>query len=496
MNFDNMEPDYKKDEESDLQKMARQTNKNVFLAVTAGVFISLGFAAIIFIVFLNMGFITLNKFNADGTRRDTDGTTKLTEIQDKMQNFYYSDNVDPEALKDAMYKGYVSAYGDPYTTYYTADEYTQLMSSYKGAIGGIGVRVSYEKGTGLKVSSVEENSPAAQAGIQAGDVITAIDGNDITNLDENPVDNLRGEEGSEVNVTYSRNGESNTVKLTRIQLTTTTAAGTMLEGTTIGYIAVTHFEDPTSEQFANAVKDLESKGMTGLIIDLRDNTGGLVASSVKILDTLMPEGVYGTQVFKDGSKVELTGTNADAVNVPVVLLVNENTASASELTAGALQSEKGYQLIGKTTYGKGSAQTQKTLSDGSVLKYTYAKWMIPNGTCINGKGLTPDEEVDNVSLSGVTTKDVKETLKVDCVNTRIKSMQKMLNILGYSVDREDGYFSVNTQVALQQFETDNHLNVDGEYSQSDKQMLVARMMIYINNHENDKQYDQLMKIIK
>ena len=202
MNFDNMEPDYKKDEESDLQKMARQTNKNVFLAVTAGVFISLGFAAIIFIVFLNMGFITLNKFNADGTRRDTDGTTKLTEIQDKMQNFYYSDNVDPEALKDAMYKGYVSAYGDPYTTYYTADEYTQLMSSYKGAIGGIGVRVSYEKGTGLKVSSVEENSPAAQAGIQAGDVITAIDGNDITNLDENPVDNLRGEEGSEVNVTY------------------------------------------------------------------------------------------------------------------------------------------------------------------------------------------------------------------------------------------------------------------------------------------------------
>ena len=106
------------------------------------------------------------------------------------------------------------------------------------------------------------------------------------------------------------------------------------------------------------------------------------------------------------------------------------------------------------------------------------------------------EEVDNVSLSGITTKDVKETLKVDCVNTRIKSMQKMLNILGYSVDREDGYFSVNTQVALQQFETDNHLNVDGEYSQSDKQMLVARMMIYINNHENDKQYDQLMKIIK
>ena len=394
MNFDNMEPDYKKDEESDLQKMARQTNKNVFLAVTAGVFISLGFAAIIFIVFLNMGFITLNKFNADGTRRDTDGTTKLTEIQDKMQNFYYSDNVDPEALKDAMYKGYVSAYGDPYTTYYTADEYTQLMSSYKGAIGGIGVRVSYEKGTGLKVSSVEENSPAAQAGIQAGDVITAIDGNDITNLDENPVDNLRGEEGSEVNVTYSRNGESNTVKLTRIQLTTTTAAGTMLEGTTIGYIAVTHFEEPTSEQFANAVKDLESKGMTGLIIDLRDNTGGLVASSVKILDTLMPEGVYGTQVFKDGSKVELTGTNADAVNVPVVLLVNENTASSAEIMTAAMKDLGKAKIVGTKTFGKGITQKIEKLSDGSGLVYTDAELRSPNGTPWHGTGITPDVVVE------------------------------------------------------------------------------------------------------
>ena len=400
MNFDNMEPDYKKDEESDLQKMARQTNKNVFLAVTAGVFISLGFAAIIFIVFLNMGFITLNKFNADGTRRDTDGTTKLTEIQDKMQNFYYSDNVDPEALKDAMYKGYVSAYGDPYTTYYTADEYTQLMSSYKGAIGGIGVRVSYEKGTGLKVSSVEENSPAAQAGIQAGDVITAIDGNDITNLDENPVDNLRGEEGSEVNVTYSRNGESNTVKLTRIQLTTTTAAGTMLEGTTIGYIAVTHFEEPTSEQFANAVKDLESKGMTGLIIDLRDNTGGLVASSVKILDTLMPEGVYGTQVFKDGSKVELTGTNADAVNVPVVLLVNENTASSAEIMTAAMKDLGKAKIVGTKTFGKGITQKIEKLSDGSGLVYTDAELRSPNGTTWHVTGITPDVVVEYDKSAG------------------------------------------------------------------------------------------------
>jgi len=242
----------------------------------------------------------------------------------------------------------------------------------------------------------------------------------------------------------------------------------------------------------------KKKNIQTLVIDLRDNGGGYLTAATDILDLFFTsdEVIYQMKEKNSAAKKYCAESDKKYEFENGYILVNENTASASELTAGALQSEKGYQLIGKTTYGKGSAQTQKTLSDGSVLKYTYAKWMIPNGTCINGKGLTPDEEVDNVSLSGITTKDVKETLKVDCVNTRIKSMQKMLNILGYSVDREDGYFSVNTQAALQQFETDNHLNVDGEYSQSDKQMLVARMMIYINNHENDKQYDQLMKIIK
>ena len=168
----------------------------------------------------------------------------------------------------------------------------------------------------------------------------------------------------------------------------------MLEGTTIGYIAVTHFEEPTSEQFANAVKDLESKGMTGLIIDLRDNTGGLVASSVKILDTLMPEGVYGTQVFKDGSKVELTGTNADAVNVPVVLLVNENTASSAEIMTAAMKDLGKAKIVGTKTFGKGITQKIEKLSDGSGLVYTDAELRSPNGTTWHGTGITPDVVVE------------------------------------------------------------------------------------------------------
>ena len=311
---------------------------------------------------------------------------------------------------------------------------------------------------GDMITKVYSDSPAIKAGLKVGNIITKADGNELAQASTDQVrDYVRGEDGTEVTLTILSNQKTSDVTVTRGALDTSAFYEIRKQGNvSFGYIELSTFGTDTAKQVETALEMLKNSAAKKYY-----------AESDKKYE------------FENG-----------------YILVNENTASASELTAGALQSEKGYQLIGKTTYGKGSAQTQKTLSDGSVLKYTYAKWMIPNGTCINGKGLTPDEEVDNVSLSGITTKDVKETLKVDCVNTRIKSMQKMLNILGYSVDREDGYFSVNTQAALQQFETDNHLNVDGEYSQSDKQMLVARMMIYINNHENDKQYDQLMKIIK
>ena len=344
------------------------------------------------------------------------------------------------------------------------------------------------------------DSPASKAGLKVGDIITKADGNELAQASTDQVrDYVRGEDGTEVTLTILSNQKTSDVTVTRGALDTSAFYEIRKQGNvSFGYIELSTFGTDTAKQVEIALEMFKKKNIQTLVIDLRDNGGGYLTAATDILDLFFTsdEVIYQMKEKNSAAKKYYAESDKKYEFENGYILVNENTASASELTAGALQSEKGYQLIGKTTYGKGSAQTQKTLSDGSVLKYTYAKWMIPNGTCINGKGLTPDEEVDNVSLSGITTKDVKETLKVDCVNTRIKSMQKMLNILGYSVDREDGYFSVNTQAALQQFETDNHLNVDGEYSQSDKQMLVARMMIYINNHENDKQYDQLIKIIK
>ena len=178
------------------------------------------------------------------------------------------------------------------------------------------------------------------------------------------------------------------------------------------------------------------------------------------------------------------------------ILVNGNTASASEVVAGALQEQLGYKLIGDQTYGKGTAQTQKQLSDGSVLKYTYARWLLPSDTWIDGKGLTPDYSVSNIDISEITSESLESDMGYDSVGTAIASMQKMLNCLGYTCDRSDGYFSSQTVTALQQFEQANNLTVDGIYSDADRQILEATVLIYANDDANDYQYQKLMELVK
>lgn len=423
----------------------------------------------------------------------------INEVYDTL-NKYWVNTTDQDINLDASaIEGMVLGLNDPHSSYLTSKEAVEFNQTVAGNYQGIGVGFSMVE-QGAMITKVYEDSPASKAGLKVGDILTKADGKDLANIDSDKVkEYVRGDDGTEVNLTVLSNKKTSEVKVTRGALDTSAYYEIRKQGNvTFGYIELSTFGTDTAKQVEEALKAFKKANVETLVLDLRDNGGGYLTAATDILDLFFSsdEVIYQMKEKNSAAKKFYASTDNKYEFQNGYILVNGNTASASELTAGALQSEKGYQLIGTTTYGKGSAQTQKTLSDGSVLKYTYAKWMIPNGTCINGKGLTPDIEVENVSLDGISTKDIKETLKVDCVNSRVKSMQKMLNILGYPVDREDGYFSQTTQEALQKFETDNNLTVDGQYSQSDKQMLIARMMIYINNHENDKQYDYLMKIIK
>ena len=424
---------------------------------------------ILIIVCLAIGYFAGYVSKKDVVVKSTNNKGVINEVYETLDKYWVNTTDQDINLDASAIEGMVAGLNDPHSSYLTSKEAVEFNQTVAGNYQGIGVGFSMVE-KGAMITKVYNDSPASKAGLNVGDIIMQADGKDLANLDTDKVkEYVRGDDGTEVTLTVLSNKKISEIKVNRGALDTSSFYEIRKQrNTSFGYIELSTFGTDTANQVEEALKSFKQANVQTLVLDLRDNGGGYLTAATDILDLFFSsdEVIYQLKEKNSAAKKYYANTDSKYEFVNGYILVNGNT------------------------------QTQKTLSDGSVLKYTYAKWMIPNGTCINGKGLTPDIEVENVSLDGISTKDVKETLKVDCVNTRIKSMQKMLNILGYSADREDGYFSVATQDALKKFEADNDLTVDGEYSQNDKQMMIARMMIYINNHENDKQYEYLMKIIK
>lgn len=307
---------------------------------------------------------------------------------------YFLDEIDEEMMAEAVYKGVVNGLGDAYAAYYTADEYKQIQEKTEGIYCGIGTYISADNENGIvTIIKPMKNSPAEKAGVLAGDILYAIDGEEVSNMEISQVQALiKGEKGSKVELTLIRQQGEVKVTVTRDEIVEDTVASQMLDGK-IGYIQVTSFEQVTSEQFRDAVDKLEAKGEEGLIIDLRDNGGGLLDTAVDMLDRLLPEGLVVYSMDKGGNKQEYNAKDPDKFDKPLVVLVNGKSASASEVFSGALQDKKAGKLLGTKTFGKGIVQGIFALQDGSAVKMTTSKYYTPNGRNIHGKGLTPDIEV-------------------------------------------------------------------------------------------------------
>lgn len=454
---------------------------------------------ILIIVCLGLGYFAGYMSKKTVVVENNNSENIVSEVYETLKDHWVNANDQDLDFDSALVNGMVAGLQDQHSQHFTTDQASSFNESVAGNVQGIGVGYSpVEKGA--MITKVYDNSPASEAGLQVGDIIVQADGHDLAGVDSDQVkEYVRGENGTTVTLSLLRGTETIKKDVTRRSLDTSTYYEIKKAGNhAFGYIELTTFGVETASQVETALKHFKEQQVDTLVLDLRDNGGGYLTAAEGILDLFFnsKEVIYQMQMKNDAPQKFYASSDTTYSFDQGYILVNGNTASASELTAGALQSEKGYKLIGQQTYGKGTAQTQKTLSDGSVLKYTYAKWMIPNGTCIDGKGLTPDIEVENVSIDDISTAEVKETIQVDTVSDRVKSMQKMLNILGYAPDREDGYFSTATSEALKKFENDNGLTVDGQYDENDKLMLVARIMIYLNNHENDKQYEKLIEILK
>ena len=310
---------------------------------------------------------------------------------------YYLDQIDNDELESYLYKGLMAGLGDPYSTYYTAEEYKELTEDTEGVYRGIGVTMQKDVSTGaVTVVKCFEGAPGAEAGLQPQDQLVKVNGEDITDKElSEVVKMIKTSESDTVTLTILREGESD---YREVEVTLDTVEAPMVEhemlDDKIGYITINQFAETTASQYETALEDLNNQGMERLIVDVRDNPGGLLTSVCDVLDSMLPEELLVYTEDKNGKKSEYNATGTDQFDKPMVVLVNGNSASAAEIFSGALQDYKVAKLVGTTTFGKGIVQQIFNLSDGSAVKMTISKYYTPSGRCIHGTGLEPDVEVD------------------------------------------------------------------------------------------------------
>ena len=338
--------------------------------------------------------------DSDGIGSEVEG--KLNAIDSVLESFYFGD-VDDETAKDNIYKAYLSSYGDKYTMYYTADEYKALKESTNGKFYGIGAVCQLSGEGGVLLVDVYDNGAGYQAGLRSGDRVVNVDGRDITDMElSSAVALIKGDKGTSVTLEVIRGTERLTFSAVRDAVEAKTVSYTLLDNN-IGYLSISQFEEVTTKQFKAAVDDLQSQGMKGLVIDIRNNPGGLLDTVVGMLKYMLPDGLIVYTEDKQGNRKEYKGQDNDEFNLPLAVLVNGNSASASEIFAGAIQDYGKGTIIGTQTYGKGIVQTVKPLTDGSAIKFTIAKYFTPKGQDIHGKGVTPDMVVEYDTDADVDT---------------------------------------------------------------------------------------------
>ena len=338
---------------------------------------------------MTFGGVTLvNKKEYTENEKIAEKYEKLYKLQTLIENTYLWD-VDEDEQMDNVYKALVDSLGDKYSAYYNVKETKKLTEYLSGTFAGVGIVFSQSKEdpTRYNVGRVIEDSPADSAGIKAGDVITAVDGKKYSDS-EKIAAALRGELGSRVKVTFERDGEVKTAKLVRGTIEDPSVGATVIDKK-YGYILISSFDKGTEKQFEEALNKMENKNLKGVIIDLRGNGGGVAEAGINIADMLLPEAVITKTVDKNG-KEQVYNSDGECTKMKYVVLVNGDSASTSEILAGAIKENNGGALVGTKTFGKGIIQTMEILKDQSSIKLTTMEYLSPKGKHIHNKGITPD----------------------------------------------------------------------------------------------------------
>lgn len=322
---------------------------------------------------------------------NADFIRKLAKIEALIEEYYYLEEVADETLREGAYEGVVEALGDPYSVYYTPEEAEEVFAQSEGIYYGIGAYVQLDTVTGYgMITGTIKGTPAEEAGLRADDLIYKVEGEDMAGLElDQVVARIKGEEGTKVHITLVRDGKEIEVEVERRKIESPTVEHNMLDDK-MGYVRITEFDDVTVNQFTEALESLKAQNAEGMILDLRANPGGSLYAVVDIADMLLEDGLILYTEDKAGYREEYRSDEKTVIDIPIVILVDGHSASASEVLSGALKDHDKATLVGTTTFGKGIVQTLRTLQDGSALKLTISAYYTPSGTNIHGTGIEPD----------------------------------------------------------------------------------------------------------
>jgi carboxyl-terminal processing protease len=424
----------------------------------------------------------------------------------KLSNTYqlirskYLDDVDHDKLLNGAIHGMVEALDDPFTTYMDPKEAKQFEETISSSFQGIGAEVSLEDGR-VTIVSPMKGSPAEKAGLRANDVIQSVNGEKLEGLSlTQAVMKIRGPKGTQAKLAVIRAGAAEPVDVivVRDDIPVETVYGEMMSPT-IGKIEIRQFSSNTAVRFKEELGRLDAKGMKALVIDVRNNPGGLLPVVVEIAENFVAKDKPIVQIEdREGKRAPTLSENkSQPKKLPVAVLINKGSASASEILAGMFKDTGLGKLVGETTFGKGTVQVtfEKEMGDGSNIKMTTYKWLTPNGTWIHKKGIDPDVKVEQPAFYQVMPFGKKATLKPDMNSEDVKSLQVMLEGLGFNPDRTDGYFSEKTVAALKEYQRANGLSISGEADEALMTRLEKDIVAKLKDPKSDIQLNEAIKLL-
>lgn len=412
----------------------------------------------------------------------------------------YVEEVESDKLIEGAIQGMLSVLDDPYSVYMNKETAQQFNQALESSFEGIGAEVGMVDGK-IVIVSPFKNSPAEKAGLKPNDEILKIDGKSVEGLDLSKATiKIRGKKGTKVGLEIARKGlkEPLTINVTRDEIPIETIHASVKEqdGKKIGYIEITSFSEPTAADFKKELSSLEKKDIEGLILDVRGNPGGRLDSVEEILKEFVTKDKPYVQIEKrNGEKLRHFSSLTEKKDYPVAVLINKGSASASEILAGSLKEAAGYQLVGETSFGKGTVQQAVNMGDGSNIKLTLFKWLTPDGNWVHKKGIKPDVEIQQPAIFATHPLQVDEPLVEDMNNEQVKNAQEILEGLGFAPGRTDGYFSSETTIAVKGFQQQVDLETTGKIDSKTAAKLEDAAIKEMKKEKNDLQLQTALRLI-